>query len=117
VLFEDLFEAINIQAVLVGENEEPKPSITSPNKTNTCDGYDLNIDIINNNEYNAVQKESLMMFEGFCIFGFWEFFKNFFCMLMEVNKTMSVHLNDLKAIGVVGVVGVIGVYHKYSRID
>jgi hypothetical protein len=30
----------------------------------------------------------LMMFEGFCIFGFWEFFKNFFCMLMEVNKTM-----------------------------
>jgi hypothetical protein len=33
---------------------------------------------------------------------------------------VSVHLNDLKAIGVVGVVGVvavIGVYHKYSRID
>ncbi len=28
------------------------------------------------------------MFEGFCIFGFQEFFKNFFCMLMEVNKTM-----------------------------
>jgi hypothetical protein len=28
------------------------------------------------------------MFEGFCIFGFREFFKNFFCMLMEVNKTM-----------------------------
>jgi hypothetical protein len=31
---------------------------------------------------------------------------------------MSVHINDLKAVGVVGVVvGVIGVYHKYSRID
>ncbi len=56
MLFEDLFEAINIQAVLVGEKEEPKPSITSPNKTNTCDGYDFNIDIINNDEYNAVQK-------------------------------------------------------------
>jgi hypothetical protein len=28
------------------------------------------------------------MFEGFCIFGFQEFFTNFFCMLMEVNKTM-----------------------------
>ncbi len=28
VLFEDLFEAVNIQAVLVGEKEEPKPSIT-----------------------------------------------------------------------------------------
>ncbi len=65
VLFEDLFEAVNIQAVLVGEKEDPKPSITSPNKTNTCDGYDSNIDIINNDDYNAVQKESLMMFEGF----------------------------------------------------
>ena len=32
VLFEDLFEAVNIQVVLVGEKEEPKPSITSPNK-------------------------------------------------------------------------------------
>jgi hypothetical protein len=40
--------------------------------------------------------------------------------------TMSVHLNDLKAVGVVGIVvgvivgvviGVILVYHKYSRID
>ena len=88
VLFEDLYEAINIQAVLCGEKEDPKPSITSLNKTNTCDGYDFNINIINNDEYNAVQKESLMMFEGFCTFGFREFFKNFFCMLMEVNKTM-----------------------------
>ncbi len=34
VLFEDLFEAVNIQAVLVGEKEDPKPSITSLNKTN-----------------------------------------------------------------------------------
>ena len=32
VLFEDLFEPVNIQAVFVGEKEEPKPSITSPNK-------------------------------------------------------------------------------------
>ncbi len=56
VVFEDLFEAVNIQAVLVCEKEEPKPSITSLNNTNTCDGYDFNIDIINNDEYNAVQK-------------------------------------------------------------
>jgi hypothetical protein len=70
VLFEDLFEAVNLQAVLVGEKEEPKPSITSPNKINTCDGYDFNIDIINNDEYNAVQKESLIMLEVICIFGF-----------------------------------------------
>ncbi len=30
----------------------------------------------------------------------------------------SVHLNDLKAVGVVGVVvGIVSMYHKYSRID
>ncbi len=56
VFFKNLFEAVNIQAVLVGEKEEPKPSIISPNKTNTCDGYDFNIDIINNDEYNAFKK-------------------------------------------------------------
>jgi hypothetical protein len=83
-----LFEAVNIQAELVGKKEDPKPSITSPNKTNTCDGYDFNIDIINNDDYNAAQKKPLMMFEGFCIFGFWGFLKNFFCILMQVNKTM-----------------------------
>jgi hypothetical protein len=95
VLFEDSFEAVNIQAVLVGEKEEPKPSITSLNKTNTCDGYDFNIDIIKNDEYNAVQKELLMMFEGFCIFGFREFFNNFYCMLIEVNKTMYGNNEDV----------------------
>ncbi len=95
MLFKDLFEAVNIQAVLVGEKEDPKPSITSLNKTNTCDGYDFDIDIINNDEYNALQKESLMMFEGFCIFGFWELFKNFFCILMEVNKTMNGNNEDV----------------------
>jgi len=95
VLFEDLFEAVNIQVEKCGEKEDPKPSITSLNKTNTCDGYDFNIDIINDDEYNALQKESLMLFEGFCIFGFWEFFKNFFCILMEVNKTMYGNNEDV----------------------
>jgi hypothetical protein len=57
VLFEDLFEAVNIQAVLVGEKADPIPSIKSPKKTNTCDGYDFNIDIINDDEYNALQKK------------------------------------------------------------
>ncbi len=33
VLLEDLFEAVNIQAVLVSEKEDPKPSIKSPKKT------------------------------------------------------------------------------------
>ncbi len=95
VLFEDVFEALSIQAVLVGEKEDPKPSITSLNKTNTCDGYDFNIDIINNDEYNALQKESLMLFEGFCILEFWEFFKNFSLILMEVHKTMYGNNDDV----------------------
>jgi hypothetical protein len=29
-----------------------------------------------------------MLFEAYCILCFWEFFKNLFCILMEVNKTM-----------------------------
>ncbi len=95
MLFEDVFEAINIQAVLVGEKVDPKPSITSQNKTKTCDGYHFNIDIINDDEYNALKTELLMLFEGFCIFGFWEFFKNFFFILMEVHKTMYGNNEDI----------------------
>ncbi len=75
---EDLFEAINIQAKKCGEKEDPKPSITSLNKKNTCDGYDFNVDIINNDEYNALQKESLMLFEGILHLWFLEIFKKFF---------------------------------------
>jgi hypothetical protein len=41
------------------------------------------------------KEESLVMFEGFCIIGFWEFFKNFFCILMEVNKTMYGNNEDV----------------------
>jgi hypothetical protein len=36
-----------------------------------------------------------MIFEGFCIFGFWEFFKNFVCILMEVNKTIYGNNEDV----------------------
>jgi hypothetical protein len=50
VLFEDLFDAINIHKEFRGEKEGPTASITSLNKTNTCDGYDFNIDIINDGE-------------------------------------------------------------------
>jgi hypothetical protein len=38
VLFEDLFEAINIHKEFCGEKEDPKASITSLNKTDSCDG-------------------------------------------------------------------------------
>jgi hypothetical protein len=66
----NLFEAINIHKDFCGEKMDPKPSITLLNKTNTCNWYDFNIDIINNDEYNALQKELLVLFEQFCIFGF-----------------------------------------------
>ncbi len=79
VLFEDWFEAIiNIHKELRGEKKGPKASITSLNETNTCDGYDFNIDIIIDDEYNALQEESLMLFEAYYIFSFQEFFNTCF---------------------------------------
>ena len=33
-------------------------------------------------------KKNCWCFEGFCIFGYREFYKNLLCILMEVNKTM-----------------------------
>jgi hypothetical protein len=102
LLFEDLFEAINIHKELCSEKEGPKASIKSLNKTDAFDGYDFNIDIINDDEYNALQKELLMLFEAYCIFGFGAFFKNLFCILMEVNKTMNGgNKNDTKKIGTI----------------
>ncbi len=41
------------------------------------------------------KKELLMLFEGFCIFGFRKFFKDFFCILMEVNKTLYGNNEDV----------------------
>ncbi len=90
VLFEDLFEAITIHKDF-GKKEVPQPSISLLNKTDTFDGYDSNIDIITD-EVNSLQKESLMLFEGFCIFCYREFYKNLLCILMEVN--MTIHGNN-----------------------
>ncbi len=73
---------------------DPKPSISLLNKTDTCDGCDFDIDIITD-EVNALQKELLMLFEGFCIFGYREFCKNMLCILMEVNKTIYGHNEDV----------------------
>jgi hypothetical protein len=57
VVFEDLFETINICKECCDEKQNPQPSLTLLNKTNTCDGYNFYIDFINNDEYNALQKE------------------------------------------------------------
>ncbi len=64
VLSEDLFEAITIHRDFSGKKEDPKPSISLLNKTDTCDGYDLNIDIITD-EVNSLQKELLICLRVF----------------------------------------------------
>ncbi len=56
VLFEDLFEAITLHRDFSGEKVDIEPSTSLLNKTNTCDGYDFNIDIITD-EVNALQRE------------------------------------------------------------
>jgi hypothetical protein len=78
VLFEDLFEAITLHKDFSGEKVDIEPSTLLLNKTNTCDGYDFNIDIITD-EVNALKKNMLMLYEGFCIFGYREFYKNLLC--------------------------------------
>jgi hypothetical protein len=96
VLFEDLFEAINIHKEFCGEKECPKSSITLLNKTNTFDGCDFDIDIINNDEYNALQKELLMLFEAYCILVSVNSTKKLLCILVEVNNTMYGNNGDVQ---------------------
>jgi hypothetical protein len=64
VLFEDLCEAINIHQEFCGEKLDLQPSISLLNKNNTFDGYIggfvIERGIINDDEYNALQKELLM---------------------------------------------------------
>ncbi len=97
VLFEDLFEAITLHRDFSGEKVDIEPSTSLLNKADTCDGYDLNIDIITD-EVIALQKELLMLFEGFCIFGYREFYKNLLCILMVVKKTIYGNIGDVRDI-------------------
>jgi hypothetical protein len=41
------------------------------------------------------KKKLLMLFEGYCIFGFWELYKIMLCILVEVNKTMYGNNEDV----------------------
>ncbi len=94
VLFEDLFEAITIHKDFCGEKVRFEPSTSLLNKTNTCDGHDFNIDVFTD-EVNTLQKESLVLLEGFCIFGYREFYKKILCILMVVNKTIYGNNGDV----------------------
>jgi hypothetical protein len=74
VLVEDLFEAIILHREFSGEKVRLEPSTLLLNQTDTCDGYDFNIDVFSD-EVNALQKELLVLFEGFCIFSNREAYK------------------------------------------
>jgi hypothetical protein len=87
VFFEDLFEAITIHKDFCGEKLDPQPPISLLNETGTLNGYDFIINIFEN-KFNSLQKELLMLFEAYCVFGYREFYKKMFCILMEVNKTI-----------------------------
>jgi hypothetical protein len=91
VLFEDLFEAITFHREFSGEKMRLEPLTLLLNQTDTCDGYVFNIDVFTD-EVNALQKELLVLFEGFCIFGYREAYKNLLCILMVANKT--IHRNN-----------------------
>ncbi len=94
VLFEDLFKAITLHREFSGEKVRFEPSTSLLNKTNTCDGHDFNIDVLTD-EVNALQKELLVLFVGFCIFGYREVWKNLLCILMIVNKTIYGNNGDV----------------------
>ncbi len=94
MVFEILVEAINIHKDCCDEKQNPQPSITLLNEITTYDGYNFNIDFISNKEY-TLQKELLMLFEGYCIFGCQEFYKKMLCILVEVKKTMYVYYEDV----------------------
>ncbi len=87
MLFEDVFEAITLHREFSGEKVWQEPLTSLLNKTDTCDGHDFNFDVITD-EVNALQKELLVLFEGFCIFGHREVWKNVLYILMVVNKTV-----------------------------
>ncbi len=58
VLFEDLFEAITLHRDFSGGKVDIEPLTLFLNKTDICDEYDFNIDIMTD-EVNALQKEWL----------------------------------------------------------
>ncbi len=94
MLFEDLFEAITLHRDFSGEKVRLEPSTLLLNKIDTCDGHDFNIDVFTD-EVNALQKELLVLFEGFFIFGYRKLYKNLLCILMVVNKTIYGNNGDV----------------------
>jgi hypothetical protein len=94
VLFEDLSQAITLHREFSGKKVRLEPSTSLLNQTGSLNGYVFNIDVLTD-EVNALQKELLVLFEGFCIFGYREAYKNLLCILMVVNKTIYENNGDV----------------------
>ncbi len=94
VLFEDLFQAITLHREFSGEKVRLEPLTSLLNQTNSLNGYVFNIDVLTD-EVDALQKELLVLFEGFCISGYREAYTNLLCILMVVNKTIYGNNGDV----------------------
>jgi hypothetical protein len=94
VLFEDLFQAITLHREFSGEKVRLEPSTLLLNQTDSLNGYVFYIDVFTE-EVDALQKELLVLFEGFCMFGYREAYKNLLCILMVVNKTIYGNNGDV----------------------
>jgi hypothetical protein len=92
--FEDLFQAITLHREFSGEKVRLEPLTSLLNQTNSLNGYVFNIDIFTD-EVDALQKELLVLFEGFCTFGYRKAYKNLLCILMVVNKTIYGNNGDV----------------------
>jgi hypothetical protein len=94
VLFEDLFQAIILHREFSDEKRRLEPSTSLLNQTDSLNGYVFKIDILTD-EVDALQKELLVLFEGFSIFGYREAYKNLLCILMVLNKTIYGNNGDV----------------------
>jgi hypothetical protein len=56
--------------------------------TETFGGFVFEGGIIKNEEYSPLQKELLRLLESLCVFGYWEYYKNLLCTLVEAHKTI-----------------------------
>jgi hypothetical protein len=58
------------------------------NTTVTSGGFVFEGGINKNEEYSPLQKKLLQLLEGFCVFGYQEYYKNLLCTLVEAHKTI-----------------------------
>jgi hypothetical protein len=90
VLIEDVIEAVNIHKILFDHDDthDSWPHVTLMNTTETSGGFVFQGGVIKNEDYSPLQKKLLKLLEGFCVFGYWEYYKKLLCILVEAYKTI-----------------------------